>query len=114
MAQRARAVRPDQAFEKEDGQVIGVVSLELMIEEVVRAVTTQDFSGGVLQIVVNRHPTGVPNEMVTVGALIQWQDRTDAKPQPEPAAPAQTIEPEEPEERRTIVRVGHGASTRTE
>jgi hypothetical protein len=33
----------------------------------------------------------VPNEMVTVGALIQWQDRTDAKPQPEPAAPAQTI-----------------------
>jgi hypothetical protein len=91
MAQRARAVRPDQAFEKEDGQVIGVVSLELMIEEVVRAVTTQDFSGGVLQIVVNRHPTGVPNEMVTVGALIQWQDRTDAKPQPEPAAPAQEI-----------------------
>jgi hypothetical protein len=98
MAQRARAVRPDQAFEKEDGQVIGVVSLELMIEEVVRAVTTQDFSGGVLQIVVNRHPTGVPNEMVTVGALIQWQDRTDAKPQPEPAAPAQTIEPEVQEE----------------
>lgn len=95
MAQRAKAVRPDQAFEKEDGEVIGVVSLELMIEEVVRAVTTQDFSGGVLQIVVQRHPTGVPNEMVTVGALIQWQDRTDAKPQPEPAAPAQSIEPDE-------------------
>lgn len=98
MAQRARAVRPDQAFQKEDGEVIAVVSLDLMIEEVVRAVTTQDFSGGVLQVVVNRHPTGVPNEMVTVGALIQWQDRTDAKPQPEPAAPAQTIEPEQQRE----------------
>jgi hypothetical protein len=97
MAQRARAVRPDREFQKEDGEWIGVVSLELMVEEVVRAVTTQDFSGGVLQIVVNRHPTGVPNEMVTVGALIQWQDRTDAKPQPEPAAPARVIEPERDE-----------------
>jgi hypothetical protein len=39
--------------------------------------------GGVLTIVVGRHPTDLPGEMVTTSALIEWKDRTDARPQPE-------------------------------
>jgi len=92
MAQRARAVRPDEAFEKVDGEVIAIVSEDALLNAVVTVAQMVNFAGGTMSLVVHRHPTGVPHEMVTVGALIQWQDRTDAKPQPEPSAPAQRLE----------------------
>lgn len=43
-------------------------------------------AGGVLSVVVDRATTEIPGEMVTISALFEWKDRTDAKPQPEPAA----------------------------
>jgi len=89
---RARAVRPDQAFQKTDGEVIGVVSEDEFLEHVVAVARHAYFAGGIVQIVQERHPTGVPAEMVTVGALIHWQDRTDAKAHAEPVAPAQRVE----------------------
>lgn len=46
-------------------------------------------AGGVLTILPYRQPTDIPSEMVTTAVLIEWKDRTDAKPQPEVAqAPA--------------------------
>lgn len=95
MAIRTRAVRPDMVFELEDGRQVAVVSEESLLQATVDVARTVNFAGGTMSLVVNRHPTGVPHEMVTVGALIQWQDRTDAKAQPEPAAPAREVEQED-------------------
>jgi hypothetical protein len=94
MAKRSRAVRPDLAYELDDGRVIGVVSEDALQAAVADAVTVAMWSGGMVSVALNRHPTGVPHEMVTVGALVVWQDRDDAKPQPEPASPAREVEPE--------------------
>ena len=98
MAQRARAVYPDQAYQLPDGRTIGIVSEEALIEAVVRATQAAYLMGGIVQLVQERAKTGVPNEMVTVGAMVLWQDRTDAKPQPEPAVEPQEIKADEPEE----------------
>jgi hypothetical protein len=92
MAIRTRTVQPDMGLTLRNGETIGVVSLEALQEDVAAVVASAYFQGGIVQVVQDRHPTGVPHEMVTVAALIQWQDRTDAKPQPEPAVPAERIE----------------------
>jgi hypothetical protein len=42
-----------------------------------------DRAGGCLQVVLQRVPTPLPNEMVTVAAVVVWMDRTNAKAQPE-------------------------------
>jgi hypothetical protein len=94
MAKRSRAVRPDLAYELDDGRVIGVVSEDALQAAVADAVTVAMWSGGMVSVALNRHPTGVPHEMVTVGALVVWQDRDDAKPQPEPVSPAREVEME--------------------
>lgn len=57
----------------------------MLIEAFVDAATMLDIAGGALQVVVGREKTGVPNEMVMTGALLEWRDRTDAKPQAEAA-----------------------------
>jgi hypothetical protein len=94
MAKRSRAVRPDLAYELDDGRVIGVVSEDALQAAVADAVTVAMWSGGMVSVALNRHPTGVPHEMVTVGALVVWQDRDDAKPQPEPVSPAREVQVE--------------------
>jgi hypothetical protein len=71
---RSWAVRPDET---------GTVSREALIGALVDGATMLDLAGGVLEVVVGRAPTDVPGEMVMTGALLQWKDRTDAKPQPE-------------------------------
>lgn len=74
---RSWAVRPDAR---------GVVTREMLIEAFVDAATMLDIAGGALQVVVGRTKTDVPNEMVMTGAVLEWRDRTDAKPQAEVAA----------------------------
>jgi hypothetical protein len=41
---------------------------------------------------VYRQPTDLKGEMATVGAVLSWADRTDARPQPEPASAPPTVE----------------------
>jgi hypothetical protein len=52
-------------------------------------------AGGTLSMVTMRAATDVPGEMVTVGVMFEWKDRTDARPQPEvPSEPiAETAPP---------------------
>lgn len=67
-------------------RVFPVVTQEDLIKAVVDGAVVVDRAGGCLAVAVQRIPTGVPNEMVTTRALVTWQDRTNAKPQPEPSA----------------------------
>jgi len=67
---------------------IPVVSQSSLVKAVADGALMLDRAGGTLSVVLQRHATGFPNEMVTVGAVIEWRDRTDARPQPEqPATP---------------------------
>ena len=82
MAQRRWQVRPDQALETEEGQIL-VVSQDALAKAVYDGAIMLHRAGGVFSIVVGREPTGLPGEMVTTGAICEWKDRTDARPQPE-------------------------------
>lgn len=87
MAIRRRQVHPDET---------GVVTQEALIQALIEAASWLDFAGGMLEVVTARQPTGFPGEMVTTGAAIEWRDRTDARPQPEPTStiPSAQLRPE--------------------
>jgi hypothetical protein len=61
----------------------GIVVREELVQAILDGEAALHRLGGVLTIVVGRHPTDLPGEMVTTSALIEWKDRTDARPQPE-------------------------------
>jgi hypothetical protein len=61
----------------------GIVSREALISAFIDAAALLDIAGGALTVVTGRAPTGLPGEMVTTGVMLEWRDRTDAKPQPE-------------------------------
>jgi hypothetical protein len=86
MAIRTRAVYPDTGYVLPSGEQIAIVSEETLVDEAVAMLRVAYRVGGIVSVVQDRAQTGVPHEMVTVAAVVQWQDRTDAKPQPEPAA----------------------------
>lgn len=91
MAIRTIRIHPDQIIETLGGEQIECVSRERLIEAAVDLAITINLTGGTGTIVTTRRATGVPDEMVTAAAMVQWKDRTDAKPQPEQtleAAPA--------------------------
>lgn len=83
MAQRKWLVRPDHQIQTLDGDVIAAVSQEQLVKAVYDLAIVLDRAGGVGSIIVARTPTGVEGERVTTGALCEWKDRTDARPQPE-------------------------------
>jgi hypothetical protein len=94
MAQRAWLVRPDHEIDIVDpvngyaaDGAVGAVSQNALAKAVLDGVVMLDRAGGVLSVTVARAPTGVPGERVTTGALIEWKDRTDARPQPESDGP---------------------------
>jgi hypothetical protein len=113
MAVRTRTVYPDTVINTPRGQ-IAVVSENAYLDAVAGAAQMQQFSGGILTIQVSREPTGVDHERVTTAALITWQDRTDARPQPERAAqvvePPQAIEPSLFERTETEETTAHAAA----
>lgn len=70
---RRRQVYPDAT---------GVVTREALLEAMIDAATFLDFAGGVLSVVTQRQSTGLPGEMVTVHAIVEW--RHDARVEPKP------------------------------
>ena len=76
--QRRWQVQPDPT---------GILSREALIEALIDGAAILDIAGGTLSVVVGRTPTNLPGEMVMTGAILEWRDRTDAKPQPEVPAP---------------------------
>ena len=93
MAVRRRRIYPDATIETDTYGPIDFVSDEAYLDAVLAAAQTQALAGGVLSIVVERHPTDLQNEMVTTGGIIEWKDRTDARPAPEPVAPRPAAAP---------------------
>jgi hypothetical protein len=69
-----------------EGQDYPIVTQDDLIKAMVDAAVVVDRCGGCIALTAMRVPTGVPNEMLTTRALVSWQDRTNAKPQPEPSA----------------------------
>lgn len=104
---RRRRLFPDATIETATYGPVDFVSDEAYLQAVLAAAQTQALAGGVLTVVVHRHPTDLPQEMVTTSAVIEWKDRTDAKSHPEPTTdPTPAVVPEEPVEVREPVAVG--------
>jgi hypothetical protein len=86
MAIRRRQVHPDEMLRLRDGREVAVVSDEAFLGAVLEVGRMVCFAGGTMNATVLRHPTELDGEMVTVGAVVEWKDRTDAREQPEPSA----------------------------
>lgn len=94
--QRPWLVRPDQVMYVEGVGEVPFVSRQAMVDAMMDAEALMARAGGHITIVTERAPTGFPGEMVTTRAIFHWQDRTDAKPQPERATPVVVAQPPEP------------------
>jgi hypothetical protein len=86
VAIRRRAISPDAVLETETYGPIPYVTDQAFLEAGLAALQTQALVGGVVTSIVDRHPTDLPEESVTVRAILEWKNRTDARPQSEPAA----------------------------
>jgi len=75
-------VEPDMEVQTADGDVLAI-SREALIMAAADACVMADRAGGGFSMWFDRFPTGLPGEMVTTGAIVEWRDRTDAKAAPE-------------------------------
>jgi len=83
-------VEPDMEAQTQDGIVLAV-SRDALIMAAVDAVTMADRAGGGFQMWLERYPTGLPGEMLTTGAVVEWRHRTDARPEAEQQTRQQPI-----------------------
>jgi hypothetical protein len=111
MALRSRYVGPDEVRRTPLGD-IPVVSRQAQIDAACEAVIVADMSGGGFSVFYERAETGIDNERVTTALIVTWQDRGQAKaqpesdlqltpqeqPEPEPDEPAEAVEHPDPEE----------------
>jgi len=75
-------VEPDIEVDTADGPVLAV-SMDAIIQAAADACVMCNRAGGGFSMQFGRYPTGLPGEMVTTGAIVEWRDRTDAKEAPE-------------------------------
>lgn len=66
-----------------DGVVYPVVSVEDLTRAMAEAAIVLHRAGGCLYVDLQRKPTGIEGEYVTIAALLSWRDRPSAKAQPE-------------------------------
>lgn len=83
MAVRSWRVGPDEIRQLSSGEQVGVLSRQGQLNAIADAVTACDRLGGTIGVLYGRERTGFENEMVTTGIIVNWQDRTDARPQRE-------------------------------
>jgi hypothetical protein len=108
VAIRRRAISPDTYIDTETYGRLPCVSDQAFLEAVLAGAQTQALAGGVLSVLVERHPTDLPEESITLRGIIEWRNRTDARPQREPVdAPQQAsivedIHEEEPVETEAV------------
>lgn len=82
MAIRKWGVRPDYLFRSGDVEV-AAVSQDALVKALYDAAIVLDREGGFISVSTGRAHTDLEGEMVTTGAVVEWKDRTDARPQPE-------------------------------
>lgn len=83
---RRRQLLPDQQVHTQTFGPVPCISDEAFTQAMLDIGAMLRFAGGTAQIITTRHPTDFPSEMLTIHAVIEWKDRTDAKPAPEAAA----------------------------
>src|SRR5690349_16169336 len=103
MAIRRREVHPDEVLTLKDGTQLPVVSDEAFLGTLLEVGRFACFAGGVITTSMLRHPTLLDGEMVTVGAVIEWKDYTNARAQPEPVAEVPQIQERADELEREVV-----------
>lgn len=82
MALRSRYVGPDEMKRTPAGD-IAVVSRQAQLDAIMEVAIVADFSGGGFSVFYERAETGIANERVTTAIVLTWQDRGQAKAQPE-------------------------------
>lgn len=80
---RSRYLGPDSTQVCVGGREVPVVSRQAIVDAAVEAIIALDLTGGYISIAVGRRDTGFPNEKVTHEAVVTFQDRGAAAPQPE-------------------------------
>jgi hypothetical protein len=85
---RRRQLLPDQQIETQTYGPVPIVSREQLDQAMLDLSSMLHIAGGCGSIVLTRHPTDFPSEMVTIHGIVEWKDRTDAKAQAETSAPA--------------------------
>lgn len=83
MAVRSWRAGPDEIRRLSSGEEVGVLSRQGQFDAIMDAINACDRLGGTIGVIYGRRPTGFPGEMVTTGIIVNWQDRTDARPQHE-------------------------------
>lgn len=95
MSMRAEDIQGSSQITVEgpDGELrtLPVVTRHDLMEALQRLAIVLDLEGGCGSIVLERIPTGVPNESVTVRAIMTRQPFTNARPRPEPNALAEQM-----------------------
>lgn len=81
-------VHPDRERALVTGEIVEYVSREAMVDALLDGAAMIDRAGGVLTLLVRRTPTELDGEMLTTHVVLEWKDRTNAKPNAEQAAPA--------------------------
>lgn len=77
-----------------EGETYDVVTDEDLMGAMQRAVIVLGVAGGMVAVVTQRKAVpGVPNFYVTTAAMVEWRDRTNAKPQPEQEGPLGEAQP---------------------
>ena len=77
-----------------EGETYDVVTDEDLMRAMSRAVVVLGVAGGMVAVVTQRKAVpGVPNFYVTTAAMVEWRDRTNAKPQPEQEGPLGEAQP---------------------
>lgn len=93
MAIRNKQIQPDQMYSTVGYGDFPVISRDALESALVDLAGLVDHLGGTISLVVERHPTDLPGEMVTIRAVATWQDFVRARAQPEPAASLVDDEP---------------------
>jgi hypothetical protein len=89
---RRRQLLPDQQIQTQTYGPVPIVSREQLDQAMLDLSSMLHIAGGCGSIVLTRHPTDFPSEMVTIHGVIEWKDRTDAKAQAEAHAPQAAID----------------------
>jgi len=88
---RRRQLLPDQQIHTEAYGPVPCISDSAFDAAMLDLAAMIRFAGGCASVVTARHPTDFPSEMVTIHAVFEWKDRTDAKAQAEAAAPTPPV-----------------------
>lgn len=83
MAKRTFRLGPDTQSYTLSGQAVPTLSREKLFEGVKDALIMADRAGGVVTVMLGRAESGLEGEMFTSEAIVNWMDRTDARPQRE-------------------------------